>query len=543
MIRHFTQTAYICIFILALGLPDAASAQEYNIVHDQYIYNQLEKTLYTPGAGFHTSIRPYRYSDVARLVNPDTLAVKGMEQRKSWGGRKLFDENFLRLDSTEFQLYLDPLFAFDAGKDFSRPQNTWTNSRGLQVFGSIGKKVSFYTAFWENQAQFVSYVDSFVRNQNVVPGQGRVKPFGNGFDYAWASGYVSYSPSRFFNFQAGNDKQFIGNGYRSLLLSDNAFNNPFLKITTSVWRLKYVNLFTAFQNVGSAANSGLGGYQKKYGSFHYLDINIGKRLNVGLFEAVIWQSVDTTGQRRQFDVNYFNPIIFYRPVEYSLGSPDNVLLGLNASFIFMKNNVLYGQLMLDEFSLKEVRAGNGWWGNKQGFQLGVKIFNLFGASGLSAQSEFNYVRPYTYGHYVATQSYTHFAQPLAHPLMANFMESVNFLRFRHKRFSVEGKILLAQYGADSAGSQVGHNIFAPVAETYNQPTSVPSIYGNRTLQGVKNTLLYTDLTVGYLINRRTNMRVELSISKRIQHNPYVTQTTNWVWFGIRTALPNRYYDF
>ena len=533
------------------GIFSILEAQEYNYILDRYQYNLIDKALNTPGQNVHSAFKPLRINDIRRVINPDTIVgVNDSSSRfsRTWIGRKLYREHLFKLDSSDYQIYLDPLFSFDIGKDFLFKKNTYTNSRGFQISGNFGKKFSFYTCFWENQARFVNYVDSFIQRQNVVPGQGRIKPFGNGgYDFAWVAGYLSYSPSKYFNFQLGNDKQFVGDGYRSLLLSDNSFNYPFAKITTSFWRIRYTNLFTAFQNVGSASNSGLGGYQKKYGSFHHLSWNIGKRLNMGLFEAVIWQSVDTAGQKRNFDVNYFNPIIFYRPLEFSLGSPDNVLLGIHFKYIFLKNNVLYGQLMLDEFAWKEVRAGNGWWGNKQGFQLGIKVFNLFKQPNLMFQSEVNCVRPYTYGHSVATQSYTHFAQPLAHPLGANFMESINFLRYRWKRFGLEGKIMMARYGADSLknGKQtnVGQNIFVATSEAYNQPSSVPSVYGNQILQGRKNTLIYSDLSLSWLINRKTNMRIELTLSRRAQENLLVRKNTNWIFLSFRSALPNRYYDF
>jgi hypothetical protein len=542
-----------CIWIFLFQLAAIVSvAQEYNLVMDRFQYDHLEHHIQQPGLNLHTAFKPFRISDIKKVTDPDTMYgihdPKGKFAR-SWVGKRIFREHFLSLDSSAFQLYIDPLFAFDIGRDLLVDRNTYTNSRGLQLMGNIGKQVSFYTCLWENQSRFVNYVDSFVTRQNVVPSQGRVKPFGTGgYDYAWVSGYISYTPSRFFNFQAGNDRQFVGDGYRSLLLSDNAFNFPFLKLTTTFWKLRYTNLFTAFQNVGSAANSGLGGYQKKYASFHHLSLNLGKRFNIGLFEAVVWQSVDTAGQRRNFDVNYFNPVIFFRPLEFSLGSPDNVLLGLNMKLIFMKRNIVYGQLMLDEFSLKEMRARKGWWGNKYGFQLGVKVFNILHQPGLSLQSEFNLVRPYTYGHSAATQSYTHFAQSLAHPLGANFIESVNFLRYRIRRFALEAKLQAMRYGADTtnasgANSNVGQNIFLATSETFNQPNSVPAIYGNRTLQGLLNTIVFADLTISYIINRKTNMRMELCLSRRMQSNERTSVHTNWIFFGFRTTLPNRYYDF
>ena len=115
-------------------------------------------------------------------------------------------------------------------------------------------------------------------------------------------------------------------------------------------------------NVGSD-NSRL--TTKKFATIHHLNWNISKRVSLGIFEAIIWQAKDTL-YNRQFDVNYLNPIIFYRPVEYSLGSSDNALLGLNAKLKISNNYQLYAQFILDEFLLKEVFVVCGWWANKYG---------------------------------------------------------------------------------------------------------------------------------------------------------------------------------
>jgi hypothetical protein len=331
-------------------------------------------------------------------------------------------------------------------------------------------------------------------------------------------------------------------------LSDNAFNYPFAKITTQFWKLQYTNLFLAWQNVGNASNSGVGGYKQKFGTIHHLSYNVMQGLNIGLFEGIVWQGGDTTGMRRGFDPNYLNPIIFYRPVEFSRGSPDNVLIGLNIKAKLFKKYMFYGQILLDEFSLKEVKARNGWWANKQAFQLGYSFFNLFGIKNLNWQNELNIARPYTYGHFTAEQSYTHYAQPLAHPLGANFIENVQFLRYRYRRFGIEAKLLMAQYGADSfkangSYSNYGQNIFQGTAEIVGGPTEVPSIYGNSILQGVKNTIVFTDLNLSYLINPKTGLRIGLNLSRRSQRNAVETRNTVWGFLTLSTLLPNRNYDF
>jgi hypothetical protein len=537
------------LLVLICCITGSLYSQEYNLVLDRYGYDLIDKAMQQAGENQHTSFKPYRKSDVLKTILPDTASGTPVKQPKTWAGRALWTNNLLSIDSSEFQLYADPLFSFDIGKDNNTGNTTYLNARGIQLFGNLGKKVSFYTSFWENQGRFVNYVDSFIVDNQVVPGQGRVKPFGTGgWDYAMANGYVSYTPSRFFNFQFGNDKQFIGDGYRSLFLSDNAFNYPFFKITSTFWKFRYTNLFVSYQNIGNAANSNIGGYLQKFASYHHLSYNATKWLNIGLFETIVWQGGDSTGARRGFDVNYLNPIIFYRPVEFSRGSPDNVLIGLNFKAMILKKYQLYGQLLLDEFSLKEVTARNGWWANKQGLQLGWKFFDFLGVKNLTWQNELNIVRPYTYGHFTADQSYTHYAQPLAHPLGANFIENVQFLRYRYRRWGIEAKILLAQYGADTLRvdgtmSNWGQNPFVGTAEIGSGPLMVPNIYGNTITQGLKNTLMFTDLTASYLINTRTNMRLEAGISRRSQVNEKINTSTIWLFFSFKTSISNRYYDF
>ena len=83
----------------------------------------------------------------------------------------------------------------------------------------------------------------------------------SGYSFIDYTGYVSYSPNnnKIFNFQVGRDKHFIGDGYRSLLLSDNAPAYPFFKINTNIWRLQY-NVWYTWMNDVTQAN----GLQKNF---------------------------------------------------------------------------------------------------------------------------------------------------------------------------------------------------------------------------------------------------------------------------------------
>ena len=515
-------------FLLSCSLLDQ------NLPLNRTIYDKVESALQQKDLPFFTSVKPFLVENVAKAISLDTVLYlkHSFDFTKTLAGRKIFNENLLRIDSVGFSLLIDPVFEFSIGKS---DKNVWLNSRGYSLTGKVGRNFTFGSDFYENQAVFPDYLDTWTRARGIVPGQGRAKDFKNkGFDYSNASAYISYSPSRYFNFRFGHGKNFIGDGYRSLLLSDNAFNYPYLKITTTFWKIQYTNLWAEFQDREAPLSATLG-YEKKYGSFHFLSANITKRLNIGFFEAVIWEAGDSSG-RRGFDVNYLNPVIFFRPVEFSLGSPDNMIMGFTVKYRINRSYSFYGQVVLDEFNLKDVMKQNGWVLNKQGYQLGLAGWNILGVPNLNLRTEYNYVRPYTYSHRSALQCYGHFSQPLAHPYGANFLESVTLASYTWKFVSLEYKFIYAMYGLDTAGINYGKDIFRSYL-------SYPMEYDNKVGQGLKTKLLRQDVVLAYRINPHSNLRIEAGFSLRSESNALATNNNTLFWFGISTRLGNKYYDF
>jgi hypothetical protein len=531
------------ILFLLLTLAKPLRAQEGFLHLNQDLHQRYESLLARKTASLHTSIRPYTLADLRSVAGADSLdnaLLKAPLSPKSWFARKLLYEHLFSVNEDSFTLAIDPVVNFDAGKDLKdRSYTPYINTRGVMVKGTIGRRFGFNSGFVENQGVFLHYIDTVIRVYRVVPGQGIFRFFKNGFDYNMAFGSIYYSPSRHFTFQFGHDKNFIGDGYRSLLLSDNSFNYPFLKILVNVWKLKYMSLVAEFQDLQSP-HSYEEGFKKKYATFHYLSWNISRRLTLGVFEAVVWQNGDST-YHRGLEINYLNPVIFLRPVEASMDSPNNELLGFTAKLKVTDRFTLYGQIMLDEFNFQQIRRFDGWYANKQGYQAGFKLLDPF-IKGLSVQSELNYVRPYSYTHLtytanaVPSQNYAHYNQALAHPLGANFVESVNFLRYRHGRFFVEAKLMYAVQGRDGDSLNYGSNIFRDYLQHPNE-------YGNKVGQGLRTTLLYRDLRISYLLNPRTNLVAELGASLRTAVNERDQRSSAFVHFGIRTSLFNHYYDF
>ena len=269
---------------------------------------------------------------------------------------------------------------------------------------------------------------------------------------------AKYKINKFITTDFGNGKQFIGNGYQSLLLSDVASSYPYLKLTTEFGRVKYYNMYTTFINPDM---SDFG--RKKHSTIHYLDFAVSKNINFGVFECILWQS-KSLEEDRGYEFAYINPVIFYRPVEFSKQSDvGNALIGANFIATFYKTS-FYGQVMIDDLNISRAEDGddgyivensNGFLQNKFGYQIGLKG----GTQKIKYLFEYNQVQPYTYAHKTILQNYSHMNQALAHPLGANFKEIVLMTNFKKDKWNYSVKITSAKVGLDSLGTHYGQNIF------------------------------------------------------------------------------------
>ncbi len=493
---------------------------------------------------FQTFIKPYRVCDI-NSIKDSSARVHGLLD-----GLKKNKQNDNKNKST---VELAPLLIAETGYQASSPSRLTSDlAIGGSLVCTLGKKISINFKALAGKATFDSHTDSVISKTQVIPGMGyayrantdSLNPI---YAYQYYSGYLSYSPNKIFNVQIGQDKQFWGDGYRSLFLSDVSAPYPYMKITTNIWHLTYVNLYTIMKDVTNPSGF-KSDWLNKYATFHYLGWNATKRINIGLFESVVWQGADSS-RYRGYDVNYLNPVMFFRPTEYSLGSSDNALIGLSFKVKLFKKQQIYGQLMLDEFVLKEVMADikhtykndstskSGWWANKQAFQIGWKSFDLFDIRNLNFQTEYNYVRPYTYSHGSVQQNYGHMDQPLAHPLGANFWEIANFINYRFaKRIFAEMKYVFAVYGADSAGTDYGNNIFISY-------TNRPADFGNFTTQGFQTKLTTASIRLAYLLAPDIGLKVELGFADRIVQTKYNTTQTPYLFIGLKTDLSNFYNDY
>ena len=439
--------------------------------------------------------------------------------------------NFLEVNNQDFFLAINPMLNLQFGTS-SGGNGIYLNTRGISARGLIANRVGFSATITENQEKGPDFFQARTNQYGAVPGVGFYKAFKkNGYDYFDARGYITFSAAKFIDFQFGYDKNFIGNGYRSLFLSDHGNSNLFFKINTRIWRLNYQNLFMELmpQFKKGGVDTLL---DRKYAAMHHLDMNVTKWLNIGLFEGVIF------GRKNHFDFQYLNPVIFYRHIEGTIGSPDNAVAGLDFKANIAHTAQLYGQLMLDEFQLSELKRNRGYWANKFGVQLGLKYVDAFKINNLDLQAEINIVRPFTYSHNDTIANYTHYNQPLAHPLGANLKELIGIMKFQPKpKIYLYGRIIYYVQGLDSLGRNFGSN---PLADYRSRQRD----YGYHIGDGNRAKCFNALFVVSY------ELKENLFIEGTALHRTFKTAlasplstNTSMLSLGIRWNIGRREYDY
>ncbi len=571
-----------CLLYIACiltGLGNAAFAQSTNAPLNEEYYHKIDR--YEVKAGriseeLFTTSKPYKRSAIVAMI--DSLQKKeNIFQSRSdqfnleylrndnWEWSRAETNNskkpFLKelykkksdlfyVDSPDFDLHINPVLYVGVGND-RQAGSTFINTRGIEIRGMIDKKIGFYTFLADNQARLPLYAKEYssIYGYNTVPHQGFWKDFKNGgVDFFEARAYIDFNISKHIWMQFGHDRVNVGNGFRSLIFSDFAPPTQFLRANVKIWKMNYLfqlNRMTA--NFPSSPTGAIAGshYPDKYVAFHQLSLNIGKKFNIGVFESVIFSPQDSINGG-QFELNYLNPVIFYRAIEQQNGSSDNVIVGMDFKWMAAKRLSFYGQFVLDEFVLKNVTAGNGWWGNKFSVQGGMKYIDVAGINNLDIQLEANVVRPFTYSHANNFTSYTNYLQPVAHPLGANFYEVAAVVHYQPvPKLNITLKSFYARTGRDeSAASVAGGSPFVnwggDINKSYN---SRQQDYNNKVGQGYDNTIIYGDLLASYMLKHNFFIDLKQTVRYSDSTNPYFNTNSVATTLALRWNIASRSYDF
>lgn len=500
-------------------------AQHYNVPLNRESHLHLEHLLNASETPYHTGFKPYIHSRIVR----DDIADYNKDTIKYYYllSDLIFRRHAVEVKKPDFEFTMDPLFDFQFGVD---PANEYDrmrfkNTRGFMAEGTIAKKLSFHTRFFENQVVLPQYLDDFVEQYRVMPGAGRVKPFKDtiGWDYSASYGYIAFAPNDNWVIQFGNEKNFVGDGYRSMLLSDNAYYYPSLKASGLLMdgRMQYTTSINVLQTLERMPNNTTpeGLFMRKGGTFHYLSYNVSDKLQLGLFEGTIFERVNSEDETRPYHFGYYIPVIGVNTILQGFSGNNNVVVGLNGKYRLNPKTTFYSQLAIDD----PAQLRFGW-------QAGARLFELFNVPKLTLQMEYNGASPYAYAYETPRQNYVHMNQPLAHPLGGNFHEVVTILNYEKHRFYTQAKVNVATWAEDYGLYNYGHDVF-------QVPTDADQSLATST------NLRIIDLQVGYTMNRHTKMRALFGTTLRTAKNELDTHNTTLFYIALRTNLSNYYYDF
>lgn len=456
------------------------------------------------------------------LVNQDTASFKNQFINH------LFQKHLVEVEGADFHLSISPIIHFSIGKDQTNSiqKTLFRNVRGFYIEGKLKENLTFVSTFSENQARYSLYETNFYAEhgelfpvdslnyqiQNaVIPGAARTKPFKeNGFDYSYATGLIAYQPFKKMTILAGNSPQFIGDGYRSVLLSDNALPAPFFKLNFRLkkkWEINYMRMRVLNLIRKPASNSVEAYYDPKALSVNFITYHFSPKIAVSFFEGILW----TIGDAIQ--TNRLNPW-FYSPIPFlaELTQNDqqiNSIVGMNVSIASIKNSRIYSQLAIG--SLEKAFA----------FQIGLRAYSPFGLNNTLLQLEYNQASENMYKSRVARLNYSSGNLPIAHSAGNAFSELIVRFNSEYKRFYFDLK------------SNVYH------FKNYSSQSLLPVLKINPLITTI---LFLQAVEIGYRINKKMNLCLFSSWQYRSDFNK-VLLPTNQLFIGIKTAITNHYNDF
>lgn len=478
--------SFICLVALSLGLLPLAQAQDNDVLlqHDLYHYVDRLQIKYPQDTALFLGAKPYGRNALKQFfVSADTGSM-GVVQ-KDWHSRMRFlldddlslqhvgdgvanlayknRRDFFHIKTPNVEMFINPALNLGLGREThelatgTSPQTLLNNSRGISIRGTLFGKVGFYSEVYDNITRFPQYQFDRYQETGVLEGESFIKLFGdqNGLDYLSSRAYITVSPFKNMRIKFGKDRAFWGYGHQSLALSDVAADHLLLNIRTRFWKFEYVNHFGQMIDFIRTKRDDEGTFPRKYAAFHQLTFQPNSTWSIGLFESIIYTPTLANGNRG-FELSYLNPIIFYRTAEQALGSPDNAFLGLQGRVNLWKHLQLYGQLTIDDFNFGVRDQGSGYWGNKYGFQLGMKYIDLLNVPNLDLQLEYNSVRPYTYQHINVSANYLHYGQSLGHAAGANLFDFNAIVRYRPiPALQLYGSYMYLKQGLDENGINYG----------------------------------------------------------------------------------------
>ncbi|HEX9972107.1 MAG TPA: capsule assembly Wzi family protein, partial [bacterium] len=362
------------------------------------------------------------------------------------------NRNFLSWSEAPFHINFDPIFYHERNYRNAESQESvsknFQRSSGFRVWGNFTDYLGFFidvrdTKEWGTEKYKVG--------NYTLPRLGFVRATNT--DHIYHDETVAYLKLGFHHLQMtyGKFSNFWGPGRTgSLILSDYATSYDQLKLEFIFNRFKFTSSYAFLIDYREQEQDVLQG--KKYLAAHRLEFLPWRWLSIGLSETVMF-----TG--RSFEPAYLNPVMFFRSAEHYLGSPDNMMMGIDFKLTLVRNFKFYGELLIDDITT--TKLGTDWYGNKLGYSVGTFWVDPFKIKNMDIRMEYARIRPYVYSHADGI-NYTHYQSALGYwsgPNSENFYSEFNYQFSKNLLTTIFFQT--NRHGANTADKNVGGDIALP----------------------------------------------------------------------------------
>lgn len=499
------------------------------------IFNGIAQERGIPTSSYFKDVSSFTsklYSPIFPISSHDSPCFSYLQdtlKRYSTFSYFLFQRELIEVHKEEGNLWITPLLDIQVGNEYGdTSMRQFYNVRGARIEATLGKHVFISSSFYENQAFLPSYVGQYVNQRGefypnngdstytqtnaFIPNGARTKLFKTGgFDYAYASGYLRWDIKPWLTVSGGNQPLFVGNGYRSLLFSDNTAPSMFGRIQLKLGkRIDYqlvrgqgLNLL----RLPYAAN-GEALYERKAFSIHSIYLKLGQKAQIGLIETAMWTRGDSI-QKQAVEGGFFIPILGSGLLQEAINNKAYALLAVDFQLRISKKLGIYGQ------------AGTHHFKNKSELvQLGLRFWPLNTPDYL-IQMEFNHTGTNAYKATNPRLNYSSYNLPLGHIMGYGVDELVIRMQGTYK------KCFVNLFSTIFFNQNANRNFLLPI---YNgNPYTSQQVYIQK-------------IEIGYRFNSTYAFEAFGSFQYRLAHL-YESQKGIWVNLGIRMNLNNHYFDF
>ncbi len=382
---------------------------------------------------FHVGFFPYLFlNKTYDSIVHQHFFVREKDRNKS---ANFYYKSVYYVKDSDFVLHINPIMNYTYANDSTL--HPMENTRGVIISGQLSNKFRFVTGATETQAFYRKHVNYYRKKNLVVPGGGRARPFKQtGYDFSNSFGYLIYSFSPQWHVMFGHTRQFVGYGYRSVLLSDAPFEYPVIRIDYTRKRWQYICQYATYQSA-TEFDDRTKVFSRKYSSLHYLSFYPHKRMEVGIFENTLFRAMSLSRNRPPEE--FYLPILLSQTLLYGFSKPNNVLLGFQAQVVPFDELRFYGQMAIDDYNKSKPTQ------NKIAWQYGMKMIEPLGFKNFFMLAEYNQSTSHTY---TTSEAYSIFSQhnePIAHILGNYFDEFVLYAYYRYRIAFIQFKLNRAYY--------------------------------------------------------------------------------------------------